>query len=62
MTSEETRLYLNDAHKRVISAAALQKQLRHFAGGGDVDMGPYLSSLCEALAASMIGEDQSISP
>jgi len=61
VTSEETRLYLNDAHKRVISAAALQKQLRHFAGGGDVDMGPYLSSLCEALAASMIGEDQSIS-
>ena len=61
VTSEETRLYLNDAHKRVISVAALQKQLRHFAGGGDVDMAPYLSSLCEALSASMIGEDQSIS-
>jgi chemotaxis protein methyltransferase CheR len=59
--SEETRLYLNDAHKRVISVAALQKQLRQFAGGGDVAMVPYLSSLCEALAASMIGESQTVS-
>jgi len=61
VTSEETRLYLKDAHKRVISVAALQKQLRQFAGGGDVEMAPYLASLCEALASSMIGEDQSIS-
>ncbi len=59
--SEETRLYLKDAHKRVISVAALQKQLRQFAGGGDVEMAPYLSSLCDALASSMIGENQSIS-
>lgn len=61
VTSEETRLYLKDAHKRVISVAALQKLIRQFAGGGDVAMAPYLSSLCEALSESMVGEDQSIS-
>lgn len=61
VASEETRLSLQDAHKRVISVAALQKQLRHFASAGEVEMGPYLSSLCEALANSMIGDGQSIS-
>ncbi|MFN4271345.1 MAG: sensor histidine kinase [Aliihoeflea sp.] len=61
VTSEETRLYLKDAHKRVVSVAALQKKLRQFAGGGDVEMAPYLSSLCEALADSMIGDERKIS-
>ena len=59
--SEETRLHLRDAHKRVMSIAAVQKQL-HAAGSiGSVEMTPYLTGLCAALAASMIGDDRRIS-
>ena len=59
--SEETRLHLHDAHKRVMSIAAVQQQL-HAAGSiGSVEMTPYLTGLCEALAASMIGDDRPIS-
>ncbi len=59
--SEETRLHLHDAHKRVISVAAVQKQLHPSAGRGRVEMAPYLSGLCETLAASIIGDARSIS-
>ena len=59
--SEETRLHLRDAHKRVMSIAAVQKQL-HVAGSiGAVEMTPYLTGLCAALAASIIGDDRRIS-
>ena len=59
--SEETRLHLHDAHKRVISVAAVQKQLHPSAGLGRVEMAPYLSSLCGSLASSIIGDTRSIS-
>ena len=56
--SEETRLHLQDTHKRVMSIAAVQQQF-HAAGSiGSVEMTPYLTGLCEALAASMIGDDR----
>ncbi len=55
--SEETRRHLHDAHKRVISVAAVQHHLHAAAGIGSMEMLPYLSSLCEALAHSMIGDD-----
>jgi len=43
--SEETRAHLQDAHKRVISIAAVQEQL-HAPGNTDrVDMLPYLTGL-----------------
>jgi two-component sensor histidine kinase len=59
--SEETRRHLHDAHTRVISVAAVQQHLHASAAAGSMEMQPYLSKLCEALADSMIGEDQSIS-
>jgi two-component sensor histidine kinase len=59
--SEETRRHLHDAHTRVISVAAVQEHLHASAGIGSMEMQPYLTKLCEALAHSMIGEDQSVS-
>ena len=54
--SEETRLHLQDAHQRVISVATVQQQL-HASGLNDrIEIGPYLSKLCDSFAASMIGE------
>jgi two-component sensor histidine kinase len=59
--SEETRQHLQDAHKRVLSVAAVQEHL-HVAGQiGSIEIAPYLSKLCEALAGSMIGESRPIS-
>jgi chemotaxis protein methyltransferase CheR len=59
--SEETRLHLHDAHKRVMSIAAVQKQLHASGTAGSIEIGPYLSRLCESLAASMIGDSRPIS-
>jgi two-component sensor histidine kinase len=59
--SEETRRHLHDAHTRVVSVAAVQQHLHASAAIGAMEMQPYLSKLCEALAHSMIGEDQGIS-
>ena len=58
--SEETRLHLQDAHQRVMSVAAVQQQLQASASGGTVELAPYLSRLCETLAASMIGDRRPI--
>jgi two-component sensor histidine kinase len=55
--SEETRRHLRDAHTRVISVAAVQEHLHASADIGSMEMQPYLTKLCEALAHSMIGED-----
>jgi chemotaxis protein methyltransferase CheR len=59
--SEETRLHLHDAHKRVMSIAAVQKQLHISRAGASVEIAPYLSGLCGALATSMIGDNRPIS-
>jgi two-component sensor histidine kinase len=59
--SEETRRHLRDAHTRVISVAAVQEHLHGSAGIGSMEMLPYLTKLCEALAHSMIAEDEPIS-
>jgi two-component sensor histidine kinase len=59
--SEETRRHLHDAHQRVMSVAAAQDNL-HVAGQIElIEIAPYLSRLCRALADSMIGEDGPIS-
>lgn len=59
--SEETRLQLHDAHQRVLSVAAVQQHL-HVAGGGKpIEIGAYLTKLCETLAQSMIGDSRPIS-
>jgi chemotaxis protein methyltransferase CheR len=59
--SEDTRLHLQDAHQRVISVATVQQQLHASGAAGSVEMGPYLSKLCDAIASSMIDESQPIS-
>jgi two-component sensor histidine kinase len=59
--SEETRLHLHDAHKRVMSVASVQQHLHASGAGGSVQLGPYLSKLCEALSHSIIGDNRAIS-
>ncbi|UTP37897.1 PAS domain-containing protein [Phenylobacterium sp. LH3H17] len=54
--SEETRRHLHDAHDRVMSVAAVQQHLQ--ASLGEVEVGPYLTKLCESLASSMIRESR----
>ena len=51
--SEETRSHLNDAHKRVMSVAALQKQLS-VSSASEVQLRPYFTTLCNSIGASMI--------
>jgi PAS domain S-box-containing protein len=58
--SEETRLHLHDAHKRILSIAAMQKQLEAGKHAESIEIGPYLTRLCETLAGSMIGERRPI--
>jgi two-component sensor histidine kinase len=56
VTSEETRLHLQDAHKRVISVAAVQQYLHLSGAAGPIEMTPYLTKLCESLRTSMIAD------
>jgi two-component sensor histidine kinase len=51
--SDETRIHLVDAHQRVMSVAALQKQLAT-SGRGNVELRPYFAALCQSIGASMI--------
>jgi two-component sensor histidine kinase len=53
--SEETRVYLREAHGRVMSVAAVQRQLTA-SGLGDVSLRAYFTELCDSIAASMIGD------
>ena len=59
--SEETRLQLEDAHQRVLSVAAVQQHLNVVGGGKPIEIGNYLTKLCETLAQSMIGDSRPIS-
>lgn len=59
--SEETRLQLEDAHQRVLSVAAVQQHLHVSGGGKPIEIGNYLTKLCETLAQSMIGGSRAIS-
>ena len=58
--SEETRIHLVDAHQRVMSVAALQKQLA-VTRLGDVELRPYFAALCESIGASMISDAEQVS-
>ena len=58
--SEETRAHLHDVHRRVISVATVQRQLRPSGLSDEIELGPYLSVLCESLASSMIAEDRAL--
>jgi len=59
--SEETRLQLEDAHQRVLSVAAVQQHLHVSVGAKPIEIGNYLTKLCETLAQSMIGDSRIIS-
>jgi two-component sensor histidine kinase len=58
VTSDETRQHLQDAHRRVMSVAAVQQHLHASARADKIEIGPYLTKLCESLAESMIGESR----
>jgi chemotaxis protein methyltransferase CheR len=58
---EETRMHLRDAHQRVMSVAAIQQLLLPSSLGDPVYIGPYLSRLSQALAASMTDDSRPIS-
>ena len=58
--SEETRRHLQDAHQRVMSVATVQQQLGGTGHGDRIEIGPYLTKLCDSLAKSMIGADRPV--
>jgi two-component sensor histidine kinase len=58
--SDETRGHLRDAHHRVMSIAALERQLSG-SGDGQVELHSYFTDLCGSIAASMIGDPNEIS-
>jgi len=58
--SEETRGHLHDAHHRVMSVAALERQLVG-TGAGDVELRVYFANLCDSIAAAMIGDSDRLS-
>ena len=58
--SEELRGHLTNAHNRVMSVAALQRQLA-VSSLSDVAMKPYLGQLCHSIGASMIIDHERVS-
>jgi chemotaxis protein methyltransferase CheR len=58
VTSEETRQHLQDAHRRVMSVAAVQEHLHSSSRADTIEIAPYLKKLCGSLAESMIGESR----
>ena len=58
--SDETRAHLYDAHQRVMSVAALQKQLAT-TSGEDVALRDYFTDLCHSIGASMIRDHSQLS-
>jgi two-component sensor histidine kinase len=58
--SDETRGHLEDAHRRVMSVASLQQHLKAAGMGEEIEVGAYLTKLCEALSGSMVRERRPI--
>lgn len=58
--SEETRLHLKNAHHRVLSISALQRQLA-LSSDDSVKLREYFENLCASIGASMIDDQQRIS-
>jgi chemotaxis protein methyltransferase CheR len=56
VTSEETRGHLEDAHRRVMSVAAVQQHLSSTSMNEPIEIAPYLTKLCQSLSESMIGD------
>jgi two-component sensor histidine kinase len=60
VTSTEIREHLEDAHRRVMSVATVQQHISAAGRAHLIEIRPYLSNLCESLAASMIGDRSAI--
>jgi two-component sensor histidine kinase len=60
VSSEETRDHLKDAHRRVMSVAAVQSHLQASSWGDQIEIKPYLTTLCESLARSMIYDQRPV--
>lgn len=60
VSSEESRVHLREAHHRVMSVAAVQRQLAS-SSLSDVILKPYLSQLCQSIGASMIEDHDLVS-
>ena len=58
--SEETRHHLRDVQRRLVSVAAVQRQLSVARWGNEVELGPYLAALCESLADSMVDDRRAV--
>jgi two-component sensor histidine kinase len=58
--SEDVKAHLQDAHHRVMSIAAVQRQLAT-STAGEVELRPYFIQLCQSLGASMIRDPNQIS-
>lgn len=58
--SEEARRHLDDARDRVISFATIQQSLHTSGASGFVELSPHFAKLCQAIANSMIGDNQRI--
>jgi two-component sensor histidine kinase len=59
--SKEIREHLRDAHQRVMSVATVQQQLHASGLNESINIGSYLSKLCESLAKSMVGDRRPVS-
>jgi two-component sensor histidine kinase len=57
--STETKGHLYDAHSRVMSVAALQRQLAT-SSMAEVELRPYFHELCESIGASMISDPEAL--
>ena len=60
VNSEESRVHLRDAHSRVMSVAAMQRQLTS-STLGEVKLAPYFTQLCQSIGASMIRDHDQLS-
>lgn len=60
VNSDDSRRHLYDAHHRIMSVAAVQKQLA-VSRQGNVALQPYLTELCRSVGASMIRDHDQIS-
>jgi two-component sensor histidine kinase len=58
--SEDVRMHLHDAHHRVMSIAAVQRQLAS-STLSEVELRPYFIQLCQSLGASMIRDPKQVS-
>jgi two-component sensor histidine kinase len=59
VNSEETRGHLRDAHQRVMSVAAVQRQLA-VTTLGEVELRAYFTALCGSISASMIHDPEQL--